>query len=92
MKTRYSVIMCAFTLHPLTFDEPARYRISVQGKVPGSCFDCLEDMSISVTEPGAGGVVTTLVGELRDQASLTGVLTTLYELHLPVLCVECLSK
>jgi hypothetical protein len=34
--------------------------------------------------------VTTLVGKLRDQAQLSGVLNTLYELHLPILLVECL--
>jgi hypothetical protein len=32
--------------------------------------------------------VTTLRGELGDQASLAGVLNTLYELHLTVLLVE----
>jgi hypothetical protein len=37
-----------------------------------------------------GPPITTLTGELDDQASLTGVLRTLYELHLPVLSVECL--
>ncbi len=35
--------------------------------------------------------MTLLEGELLDQAALAGVLTTLYELHLPVLSVECLS-
>lgn len=32
--------------------------------------------------------VTTLVGQLRDQAALFGVLNSLYELHLPILSVE----
>ena len=32
--------------------------------------------------------MTTLVGELADQAALAGVLNTLFELHLPVLSVE----
>jgi len=35
--------------------------------------------------------VTTLEGRLLDQAALAGVLNTLYELHLPVLEVKCLS-
>jgi hypothetical protein len=35
--------------------------------------------------------VTTLSGRVRDQAELTGVLNTLYELHLPILSVEILS-
>jgi hypothetical protein len=32
--------------------------------------------------------VTTLRGELGDQASLAGVLNTLYELHLPIISVQ----
>jgi hypothetical protein len=34
---------------------------------------------------------TVLVGLLADQAALTGVLNALYELHLPVLSVECID-
>jgi hypothetical protein len=40
---------------------------------------------------GKEPVMTLLEGELLDQAALAGVLTTLYDLHLPVLSVECLS-
>jgi len=36
-------------------------------------------------------LVTTLQGELSDQTALLGVLNSLYELHLPVLSVLCLS-
>jgi len=32
-----------------------------------------------------------LTGELADQAALIGVINTLYELHLPILLVECLT-
>jgi hypothetical protein len=34
---------------------------------------------------------TTLTGRLLDQATLFGVLNTLYDLHLPLLSVECQS-
>lgn len=33
-----------------------------------------------------------LVGYLRDQAVLSGVLNALYDLHLPLLSVESLDK
>ncbi len=36
-----------------------------------------------------GGVP--LVGRLKDQAALAGVLNTLYELHIPILAVEKLN-
>ena len=38
-----------------------------------------------------GSIETTLSGQLADQAALTGVLNTPYELHLPVLSVECVG-
>jgi len=34
------------------------------------------------------GPVTELVGKVRDQAELAGVLNTLYELHMTLLLVE----
>jgi hypothetical protein len=37
------------------------------------------------------GPVTELVGKVRDQAELSGVLETLYELHLKLLSVELLE-
>jgi hypothetical protein len=48
-------------------------------------------MTITVYSPEAGPLVTTLLGELSDQAALAGVLNTLYELHLPVLSVQRLT-
>ena len=39
----------------------------------------------------AGAPITTLEGELSDQAALVGVLNTLYEMHLPVLLVKRLK-
>jgi hypothetical protein len=74
-----------------SFYNPATYQIRVKGKVKASWSERLEGMTISLAAPGNGPFVTTLEGELPDQAALAGVLNTLYELHLPVLRVECLS-
>ena len=75
----------------LTFDDPATYQIRVQGRLKASWSDRLEGMMISVAGSDGGPFVTTLEGELLDQAALAGVLNTLYELHLPVLEVKRLS-
>ena len=48
-------------------------------------------MTITVFSADTGPCVTSLVGELSDQADLAGVFNTLYGLHLPVLSVECLN-
>jgi len=76
---------------PFTFDAPAIYRIRVQGRIKASWSDRLEGMRIGLAAPDGGPFVTTLEGELADQAALAGVLNTLYELHLSVLEVKRLS-
>jgi len=75
----------------LKFDGPAVYRIRVRGRVPGSWSGRLEGMTITVYSADTGLCVTSLVGQLSDQADLVGVFNTLYGLHLPVLSVECLN-
>ena len=53
--------------------------------------DRLEGMRIETLTRGDGNGESVLEGRLMDQAALTGVLNTLYELHMPVMAVNCLS-
>jgi hypothetical protein len=73
------------------WDRPATYRIDVRGRIPGRWCDRLEGMAITECAADAEHPVTTLLGELSDQAALEGVLDTLFLMHLPVLSVERLS-
>ncbi len=75
----------------LSFDGPAVYRIRVKGKMRASWSERVNGLNISVIETDDGLCVTTLEGELNDQAGLTDVLDMLYELHLPVLSVHYLG-
>lgn len=70
------------------FDTPAIYQISIRGKIQPNWCDRLEGMAVHVTEADDGPTVTVLIGELTDQASLTGLLNTLFDLQLPVLSVQ----
>jgi hypothetical protein len=70
------------------FDHQAVYRIRVEGYLEQSWSGRLAGMAISAGTSDEGLPTTTLVGELSDQASLAGVLNTLYGLHRPVLLVE----
>jgi hypothetical protein len=69
------------------FDYPAIYQIQIQGRLDSALSPRLEGMDINGCQIGEGMVVTTLVGELPDQAALAGVLATLYGMHLTVLSV-----
>jgi hypothetical protein len=73
------------------WDRPATYRIDVQGRVPARWRDRLEGMAMTECSAETECPVTTLLGELSDQAALEGVLNTLFALHLPVVSVERLS-
>jgi len=73
-------------------DKAAEYRIRVAGEVPASWSDRFGDMQITFEKEGDDKTVTVLEGRLRDQAALSGVLNTLYELHHSVLSVERLGE
>jgi hypothetical protein len=73
-----------------TMCTPLTYRVCVQGVIPLVMADRLCGMQITRTGV-AGDERSTIIGSLPDQAALAGVLNTLYEMHYPVLSVECLD-
>ena len=75
----------------LTMDGAAIYRIHVQGRLDARLTDRLGGMQITEVRATGEGPETILVGRLVDQASLTGILNSLYELHMPVLAAECMG-
>jgi hypothetical protein len=48
-------------------------------------------MRIENLARGDGKIESVLEGRILDQAALSGVLNKLYELHLPVMAVDCLG-
>jgi hypothetical protein len=76
------------------FEEPGIYAIQVAGEVDESWSDRLGGMTMMKTESAGedAGPVTVLIGLLADQASLAGVLDTLYESRYTLLCVKYLGS
>jgi hypothetical protein len=70
---------------------PGEYLIVVRGHVDDGMSDWLGGMKITVSNRPGEPPVTTLVGRLRDQAELRGVVETLYEFHFPILSIERLG-
>jgi hypothetical protein len=64
----------------IEFDEPGTYRIKVHGYLDRSWSDRLGGMAITSKTKGDTPPVTTLSGELVDEAALAGVLSALYDL------------
>ena len=73
------------------FEKPATYRIRIQGDINDSLTGRLGGMTITTTRSADKVAVTTLEGHVADQAALSGLLNTLYDLHMVLLSVECLD-
>ncbi len=75
----------------LDFVGSATYRIVVEGYLDPSYSDRVAGMTVSTTDRGDRKPLTTLVGRVLDQAELSGVLETLYSLHLTLVKVETMD-
>jgi hypothetical protein len=71
----------------IALDEPAVYRIQVQGVISQHWLSCFDEMKISV-EGEDGTAITTFIGQIVDQAALQGMLQKIYILGLVLLEVE----
>ena len=69
--------------------EPIACRIRVQGVLDQKWSDYMGGLTISLDAKRGLYPVTTLTGELLDQAALVGVLDHLYNLLMPLISVEC---
>lgn len=75
----------------LKIEDSVNYRIRVQGCLEDVWSDRLADMTITMDIHDKEAPVSTLVGRVRDQAELVGVLNGLYELRMPLLAIEIID-
>jgi len=71
-------------------DQLAVYRIEVQGALDTSWEETFGKLRIEHQVDRRGAIITTLTGEVPDQAALAGVLNLTYSLGMPLLSVEYL--
>ena len=74
-----------------TMQGPAVYRIRVRGELDPTWSNRLEGMEIEVLQRVDGSTESLLEGCLVDQSAFAGVMSTLYDLHLPVISADCLG-
>jgi hypothetical protein len=75
-----------------TMHGPSIYEIHVRGHLEEKWSDQLGGLQIKPAQMPGGQQETIIVGHFVDQSALTGVLNTLYELHLPVVSVQCVDS
>ena len=74
------------------FSKPAIYQIKVQGEINQSWSGRFGGMQITVEKSEDRKPVSILIGRINDQSALSGILTTLYDMHLTVLLVRIISE
>jgi hypothetical protein len=74
------------------FTAPGYYRIEVQGCLHQDWFERFGEMQVELRFTNADDDVTVLQGRVSDQAQLSGIINTIYELHLPLLAVNYLGN
>ena len=67
----------------LTLDQPAPYRLRLQGHVSANWQDWLKDPAVNFE-----GDQTVVTGIVRDQAALFGLLSFVRDLGVPLVSVE----
>ena len=68
------------------------YRIRIRGRLDYSWSERLGGMTVTTTGGRDTDETTMLEGQLRDQAALTGILNTLYDMQLPLVSVEFIDS
>lgn len=73
------------------FTKPAFYKIKVLGDLSEQLSNRLGGMQINVDRSKNHNPVSVLLGRVNDQAALSGVLNTLYGLHVSILSVSIMK-
>ena len=70
-----------------TSTAASRFRITVQGRLDEVWSDWLSGLTIETTTDDRGAIVTTLTGDIVDQAALRGLLNHLWDWNLTLIAV-----
>ena len=76
----------------INFKKEAVYKIVVNGVLNESYSRRLPAMQIIVSKENRNKPFTTLIGEIKDQAALSGILNSLYDMQYTVISVNMLSE
>ena len=75
-----------------SFQKPALYKIQVQGELKESWSERLQGMQINVERNPDAKPESILIGQIDDQAALSGVLNTLYNFNMTIISVQMLQS
>jgi len=76
----------------LRLDQPAVYRIQLQGRLQASWASWFSNMQIEPVAGPAGQTITHLTGTVTDQPALHGILNHIRDLGIPLISVQLIEK
>jgi len=76
----------------INFKKEAIYKIVVDGILSEDYSNSFTGMQINVIRKEAQRPISTLIGEIKDQSALSGVLNSLYDMQFTVISVNMLSE
>ncbi len=76
----------------LGFKKEAIYRIVVDGFIDESWSDQFGGMQVLVEKKKGSRTVSILIGEIKDQSALSGILNNLYDMQFTVISVNMLFE
>jgi len=76
----------------INFKKKAIYKIVVDGVLSEDYSNRFTDMQIKVIREMEQRPSSTLIGEIKDQSDLSGILNSLYDMQFTVISVNMLSE
>jgi hypothetical protein len=75
-----------------SFQKPAMYKIKVLGELKGSWSERLQGLQINIERSPGEKPESILIGQIDDQAALSGVLNALYDFNMTIISVQMLKS
>ena len=75
-----------------SFQNPAMYKIKVQGELKESWSEKLQGLQINIERSLGKKPVSVLIGQINDQSALSGVLNALYDYNMTIISVRMLKS
>ncbi len=75
-----------------SFQNPAMYKIKVQGELKESWSEKLQGLQINIERSRNKKPISVLIGQINDQSALSGVLNALYDFNMTIISVRMLKS
>lgn len=76
----------------LNFHSQANYRIVIRGRLSSDWLDQFSDLNLEIYKTENGEYQSVLEGRILDQTQLSGILSSIYSMHLPIVEIKWIDN